>query len=277
MIFDGVVCPIPILSNTRRVKVGVFAGDLATTTPAQVIAMKSILSDGGIPADPPPDVYNQIMEKLNGFSGGGEGTEERLDTLEAQMAELLYTPISITSFSHNAGTKEMGSTVTSVTLSWATNKKPTSLTLDGSAIDVSLKSTTLTGLSITSGKTWSLKATDERGAEASKATSVSFLNGVYYGAGVAPADISSAFILGLAKTLTSTRVRSITVNATDGQYVWYCLPIRLGSCKFTVGGFEGGFDLVATTDFTNASGYTESYYVYRSTNAGLGNTTVGVS
>ena len=65
VIFDGDVCPVPILSNTRWVRVGVFAGNLSTTTPAQIVATNSILSDGGIPADPPPDVYNQLMEKLN--------------------------------------------------------------------------------------------------------------------------------------------------------------------------------------------------------------------
>lgn len=41
--------------------------------------------------------------------------------------------------------------------------------------------------------------------------------------------------------------------------------------------FEGGFNKVNTIEFTNASGYVESYDIYKSTNSNLGNTTVVVS
>lgn len=210
---------------------------------------------------------------------GGTELEERVETLEEQLADLLYTAISITSFGHNAGTQEMGATVTALTLSWKTNKTPTALTLDGEAIDVNLTSKALSGLSITkdSGKSWTLKATDERDAVATKSTSISFLNGVYYGAASNPAAINSAFVLGLTKTLTSTRARTITVDAGAGEHIWYCLPTRLGKCTFTVGGFEGGFDLVDTISFTNSSGFTENYYIYRSSQTDLGSTKVVVS
>lgn len=208
-----------------------------------------------------------------------EGTEmaQQVAALEQQVADLLYVPINISSLSHNAGTQEMGATLTSIELTWVTNKTPAELTLDGSTIDSALTGTTLSGLNITNNKTWTLEATDERNATASKTTTVSFLNGVYYGVSAAPDTIDSAFILGLTKELTSTRARSVTVDATDGLYIWYCLPVRLGTCAFTVGGFEGGFDLVDTIDFTNVSGYSESYYVYRSSNASLGSTKVVVS
>lgn len=99
---------------------------------------------------------------------------------------------------------------------------------------------------------------------------------MYYGAAAAPSAIDSGFIRGLAKTLRSSKLSSFTVTAGAGQYIYYCVPKRFGTCSFTVGGFDGGFDLAATVSFTNGSGYTEDYYVYRSTNAGLGNTTVGV-
>ena len=46
---------------------------------------------------------------------------------------------------------------------------------------------------------------------------------------------------------------------------------------FNVGGFDGGFFKVSTQDYTNPSGHTESYQVWRSDNAGLGQTTVKVS
>lgn len=65
VVFNGNQCPMPILSNTYNIYVGVFAGDLHTTTPAHISAKKSILCDGGTPAAPAEDVYAQIMELLN--------------------------------------------------------------------------------------------------------------------------------------------------------------------------------------------------------------------
>lgn len=82
VIFDGNECPVPIISDAHSFKVGVFAGNLRTTTPAYVPAKKSILCDGGVPADPPPDVYAQIMEKLNEMDSANDA---------AQLAALVET------------------------------------------------------------------------------------------------------------------------------------------------------------------------------------------
>lgn len=67
-IFTGNDCPVPIINNTRVLRVGVYAGNLQTTTPAIVQAAKSILCGGGVHSEPPADVYMQIMEKLNMIS-----------------------------------------------------------------------------------------------------------------------------------------------------------------------------------------------------------------
>lgn len=202
---------------------------------------------------------------------------ERVEALERQVADLLYQAITIPSFKATPSQAEKGAVIDAVALSWSTNKTPTALTLDGTAIDVSATSQNLTGLGLSGNKSWTLRATDERGTVASKNAGITFLNGVYYGVAAAPEAIDNAFVLGLQKTLTDTRKRTITVTAGDGHHVWYSLPVRLGACTFTVGGFEGGFDLVATQDFTNSQGYTESYYIYRSGQTGLGETKVVVS
>lgn len=68
-VFTGNSCPIPEMHDTRSLTVGVYAGDLHTTTPAYISCVPSILCGNGIPADPTPDVYNQIMELLNKESG----------------------------------------------------------------------------------------------------------------------------------------------------------------------------------------------------------------
>lgn len=214
--------------------------------------------------------------KISGAAADAKATGDRFATLEKNVADLMYKVISITGFSNNIGTVELGSTLDNVTLSWAFNKTPTALTLDGMEQAVDAEGAVLKELGLTAAKTWKLVATDERGATASKTTSVSFLNGVYYGVGAARDAYDSAFILGLTKTLRGSKLSSFTVDAGEGEHIYYCLPKRYGTCAFTVGGFDGGFDLMATIAFQNASGYSEDYYVYRSTNAGLGATTVGV-
>lgn len=76
VVFTGNRCDMPVMSNTNTITVGVYAGNLKTTTPAVIFASKSILCDGGVPADPMPDVYAQIMALLN--AGGGEVTDEQI-------------------------------------------------------------------------------------------------------------------------------------------------------------------------------------------------------
>ena len=69
VLFTGNRCAIPKIIGAIYMQVGVYAGDLRTTTAAVVLCKKSILCDNGIPADPPPDVYTQVMEMLkNGVS-----------------------------------------------------------------------------------------------------------------------------------------------------------------------------------------------------------------
>ena len=70
VVFNGNVCDVPVLTNTA---VGVYAGDLRTTTPALIACDKSILCGNGLPADPSPDVYAQIMRLLNNIGPAGAG------------------------------------------------------------------------------------------------------------------------------------------------------------------------------------------------------------
>lgn len=223
-------------------------------------------------------VFNvDVTLSVPGVAADAKAVGDLLATLESNVADLMYEHISITAFKHDAGDQEIGTTVSAVTLCWSVSKTPHVLELDGEALDTTLTSQALDGLVITEDKTWKLTAIDERGAVATKTATLSFMNGVYYGAAADPAAIDSAFILALTKTLTSTRKRTITVDAGKWEHIWYALPVRLGKCTFKVGGFEGGFDLVNEQDFTNAMGYTEPYYVYRSGQPGLGSTTVEVS
>lgn len=68
VIFSGNECAVPIISNAYNIKVGVFAGELHTTTPAEIPAVRSILCGTGTPVAPSEDVYAQIMDLLNGLN-----------------------------------------------------------------------------------------------------------------------------------------------------------------------------------------------------------------
>lgn len=103
-----------------------------------------------------------------------------------------------------------------------------------------------------------------------------FYNNRFWGVS-SDTSFNEADIEGLTSELSNSRAKTFTVTAAAGEYIYYCFPSRLGAATFTVGGFEGGFEAPSTVSVTNASGYTEDYYVYRSTNSGLGSTTVVVS
>ncbi len=188
--------------------------------------------------------------------------------------EFNYKPITINSFSNNKNTQEMGATITDILLSWALSKKPKTLTLDEQPLTVTDTSKSLSGQAIKSNKTWTLKAVDEKGATATKTTSIAFLNGVYWGAKTAPDNYDSAFILGLSKALQANKTKTFTATAGSGEYLYYCIPSRYGEVLFNVGGFDGGFTKVSTIEFTNASGYKENYDIYKSDNENLGKQTV---
>lgn len=69
IIFVGNQCNVPVITNTYAFHIGVFAGDLHTTTPVRVPCRKSILSSASLHVDPTPDVYDQLMELIKGLGG----------------------------------------------------------------------------------------------------------------------------------------------------------------------------------------------------------------
>lgn len=248
---------------------------------AREIDLGSIVGPQGPKGDQGPQGIQGLQgpkgEKGDPGATTADGVAYGDRTVKDALDDLLYTAIQIISFGNNVNTVEIGSTVNTVVLNWNYNKTPKTLTLDGSELDVALKTKTIESAAIKQNKTYTLKATDERGASSQKSTNITFLNGVYYGAAAAPDTIDSAFILKLTKNLQGSKGKTFTVNATAGQNIFYAIPTRYGTPAFKVGGFDGGFGKAATIEFTNASGHTESYDVWKSDNTGLGNTTVVVA
>lgn len=103
VIFEGDTVAVPKLQNTTLLTVGVFAGDLQTTTPATIPCVKSILCQDGLPPDPEPDVYNQIMGLiLSGGCGNGivsiekTSSEGLIDTYTVKFTNDTTTTFTVT-------------------------------------------------------------------------------------------------------------------------------------------------------------------------------------
>lgn len=196
------------------------------------------------------------------------------DELEALLADLNYKNIDITAFAcPGAGTYEMGRSVAAPTVTWSLNKTPASQSLNGEALGVTVRSKAYSG-SITSNKTYTLNVTGQKGEKDSDSRSFTFYNGVYYGSMVAGSAINNAAILALTKKLQSGR--SVSFRVSSNRPVYAC-PTRYGTPMFTIGGFEYEWDNVATFDFTNASGYVESYSVWMHTQNVSGSVTINVT
>src|SRR5699024_10268551 len=96
---------------------------------------------------------------------------------------------------------------------------------------------------------------------------IQFQPKVYWGVST-KTSLESADILGLASSaLAGSRGRTFSVNAGDGEYIYYAIPSSFGTPTFNVGGFDGGFVKVGTISHQNASGYTQNYDVWKSVNA----------
>ena len=187
------------------------------------------------------------------------------ESLSARLAALEYEDITIASFTASPSVCELGSSNT-INLAWSLNKAATQQTINGMSVTGNSKAFT----SVTTNMTYQLSVADGQ-TSAIKSVSVNFANQIYFGAA---SDLTA--VTQLDKVLSNAKTRTITVDAGTAEYIVYTIPSRLGNVTFYVSGFEGGFESPVEQILTNTSGYQETYKIYRSTNSGLGLTTVEI-
>lgn len=197
---------------------------------------------------------------------------------KTDIQNFLYELVKVTA-SCSPSTCEIGSSQ-NITINWnCAIKAPNVLkgvTVDGNAQSIAANNGFMVINGVSATKTFNITAIDTKGS-ASGTTKVTFTNKIYWGVG-SISSYNSAFVLALGNSeLKTDRSKTFTVNAGDGKYIFFAIPASYGAPIFTVGGFAGGFETAATINFTNASGYSSSYVIYKSKNANLGNTTVVVS
>lgn len=249
------------IENGKRYPFGVYTKEESDAkyavkqTEADLAALSQIV-DTKAAQDQVDDLADLVNTKAS--EAEAEAIRARLDALE-------YVDIKINSFTASPALCEMGSSQT-ISLAWTLNKAATSQNIDGTPVTGNSKQFA----NVASSKTYTLNVTDGKSA-AIRTVSVTFANRVYFGAA---ADLTS--VTQLDSVLSNNAARTINVDAGEGEYIVYAIPARLGDVSFFVGGFEGGFEDPVEQILTNESGYQEKYNVYRSTNAGLGETTVEV-
>lgn len=181
---------------------------------------------------------------------------------------------TINNFMHNQELLEMGTTCNSVVLSWELNKTPKLQKINDIVIDNSLRRYTFS-TTITIDTDFTLEVTDQNDKIVTKTITLKFSNGVYFGSYTSTSNYST-LIARLQRDFNETKERKITFNSNDNQYMYFCCPTRLGECKFSHGGFEGGFSNVSTVSYTNSKGFKEDYYIYRSNNHSLGEAIISI-
>ena len=97
VVFSGDEVALPVITDAISVRVGVYAGNLHTTTPAVIFCRRCITDGSGSPVEPTPDVYAQLMEMLNKDSGIWYPNVDDAGTISwvRSIAETEPTPINI--------------------------------------------------------------------------------------------------------------------------------------------------------------------------------------
>lgn len=199
--------------------------------------------------------------------------------LDKILAKIYYVTPSILSFSMNPATTEyeMGTVIPADTLtfSWSVNKEIKNQALTDCQIAVDDRSAVY-GSDLSSTKTFILNVSDgENTATATK--KISFLNKVYWGNAAEPEEYNSAFILGLSNNkLVTTSKADYNFTAGEGEYGYFAVPKAMKFSSIWVNGFQADVEEVTTISFTNASGFSTSYTILRTSKTGLGSFTATV-
>lgn len=236
---------------------------LLTSMPFSISVVKSVSTKEIVSSNELKTLVNALGEVQN-IDNRFAQTNAKLFRLENQVDPFTAT------LSISKSIAELGSSQ-DLTLNWSYNRDIKAQKINNDNLDISIRSKSYSNVSTST--TYTLTATSTLDLTTSKSVSITFTNGIYYGAS-SSTNYNSDLIKSLTKELSTNKSRTITVNASSSEYIYYCVPVRLGECTFNVNGFDGGFDNVTTISFTNDFGYVEDYYIYKSAQANLGNTTV---
>ena len=207
-------------------------------------------------------------------AGKGLSANDFTDEYKQMIDDLSYVKIAINSLTATNSSNEIGSTVEATDVAWTLNKEPKTQKIKFSSeaeesLGTSVRSKSYTGKKVTSNSIIKLTVTDERDASVSKQVTIQFQPKVYYGVSDDPNALDSPAINALTGVLASSKARTFSADAGEGEHIVYIIPSSFGTPTFNVGGFDGGFKKAKT-------GYKQNYDIWQSVQPGLGSTSVTV-
>jgi hypothetical protein len=193
---------------------------------------------------------------------------------------VLRVPPAIPTFTAVSGglsTFEIGTTISSAVLTWTIT--PTNLVLSSQtlspnigSIDVSLRTTNLTGLSLTVDTTWTNVINDGLGFNNSIVTNTASINFRHYLSwgrssltNLENSQIQSLHTTGggAGRAFATARQRSGISMTVSNQYVYFAYPASFGAATFRVNGFPNSSFTNTTVLYTNANSNVSSFFIYR--------------
>ena len=189
----------------------------------------------------------------------------------------LYTAPSISSFTNDQGTLEIGSTVTATGLGWAlAGAAITSQSLNNgiNGMALALRGTNHTS-TYTTDRTYTLTVSDGI-TTPTASTSIAFSHKRYWGVS-ANATLTDGQVIALSKEFSATRVKGAFSLSAAAKYLYYAYPASWGAASFTVNGLPSTAWTLVTRAFVNASGNSTSFNIYRSDNLLTGTYSIEVN
>ena len=208
---------------------------------------------------------NVINNNISGIKADMSQNQADMTVLIGQLNQRITAlegsaPLEIISFTASPNICEKGGSE-NIVLTWNISGNPTSVRINGNPVS----GNTVTMQNVSEPTAYVLTAVDEKGISVTKSLTITFINHILYGATTA-ATMTANVVKGLDHDEFSETVkRKITVTVNN-EYIVYAYPKRLGTVQFEVAGFTGGFEAPATISVDNHSGFSEDYYVYRSSN-----------
>lgn len=215
----------------------------------------SIESDINSIAGAVTKLTNDINAVKVDFSATTDALSERIAALEGGDEMIVINSISAT-----PRTAELGSVV-NVTINWNLSRPATRADING--IDITSQSMYVAP-DVDKTTEYKLSVFDEKDRKVTATTKIEFQNHLYWGVSADTAITETLVKLLNNNVLSGSKARTISVSPND-QYVYYAYPKRLGTASFRLGMLVGGFEEPVTVRITNPTGYSEDYYVYRST------------
>ena len=186
------------------------------------------------------------------------------------------------SFGNTVGNVQIGSTVTTVPLSWSISPTNTpvvfqSLTPIGT-ISTALRATNITG-TFTNDTNWTLVVSDGTGlpgATVTNSTSIAFRHYLSWGiASTTTLDNSQIQNLhtntaaGAGREFRTGKGKSVSISG-NGQYIYFAYPASFGAASFIVNNAPNTAWISNTVTYTNSSGNASQFLIYRSTDVQFG-------